>query len=369
MEKQPTVLKAPSILYLNQSDIIRLGGCSSHLYMEAVHHALILHARGEVVQPLKPYLRWREQGHIADRIIAMPAYLGGGRPMAGIKWIGSKHDNPARFGLSRASALTLLNDPETHYPIAILEGSLISGMRTAAVTALAARHLAKKTFRRVACLGCGPIAQMQLKTLLEQFSGIEEIHLFDLVPEAAWRLVAALRPQFSEVKYQVDPSAEAAVRAGEVVITCTVADQPYLHYDWLQKGAFIGNVSIMDLHKEVFVRADKVVVDDWDQSNREKKIVNQLVLEGRFSRERLHAELGEILAGEKPGRESDDEIILLNPMGIAIEDIACAQEIYQRALAERVGTRLSLYGSEFEPLRGEEKQKAGEQVSLKTEVQ
>ncbi|MNJ73034.1 alanine dehydrogenase [compost metagenome] len=88
--------------------------------------------------------------------------------------------------------------------------------------------------------------------------------------------------------------------------------------------------------------ADKVIVDDWDQSNREKKISNQLVLEGRFSREQLHAELGEILIGAKPGREQENEIIVLNPMGMAVEDIASAAEVYHQALAANRGTRLWL---------------------------
>ena len=98
----------------------------------------------------------------------------------------------------------------------------------------------------------------------------------------------------------------------------------------------------MDVHKEVFLKADKVVVDDWEQSNREKKVINQLVLEGRFSREQLHAELGEIIIGHRPGRGSNEEIIVLNPMGMAIEDIACAQVIYQKALAAQIGSYLSL---------------------------
>lgn len=343
MELHPSVSQPPTILYLSKSDIIKLGGNSSNLYIEAVSHALNLHARGEIVQPLKPYLRWRgNEGHIADRIIAMPAYLGGESSVAGLKWVGSKHDNPSRRGLERASALIILNDTETHYPIAIMEGSLISGMRTAAVTSVAARYLARTGFCHVTCIGCGPIARMQLLTLLEQFPSITTIHLFDLNPFAAKDLVEALHQRFPDVKYQITTTAEEAVRSGEVVITCTITDKPYIPYEWLQKGTFVSNVSIMDVHKEVFLKADKVVVDDWDQSNREKKVINQLVLEGKFSRDQLHAELGEIIVGRRSGRESNEEIIILNPMGMAIEDIACAQSIYQKAIAERVGTLLSL---------------------------
>jgi ornithine cyclodeaminase len=122
-----------------------------------------------------------------------------------------------------------------------------------------------------------------------------------------------------------------------------VTDRPYLAFHWLSRGTFLANVSIMDVERDVFLKVDKVVVDDWDQSNREKKIINLLVEAGEFSREQLHAELGEIIVGDKPGRETDDEIILLNPMGMAIDDIACAKAILGRAEDRNIGTVLPLF--------------------------
>ncbi|SEN05307.1 2,3-diaminopropionate biosynthesis protein SbnB [Lihuaxuella thermophila] len=338
-----TNVEKPEILYLSKKDILELGGGHSDLYVNAIHRAFELHAEGNFVQPLKPYLRSRgKDGHIADRIIAMPAHIG--HPgISGIKWVGSKHDNPRRRGLERASALIILNDPETNYPIAIMEGSLISGMRTAAVTVVASRFLAKPGFKQISCIGCGVIARMQLFSMIEQFPQIETIHLFDLSPAAADQLSQAIREKAPHVRVKCCQSVEEAVKQGEVVITCTVAEQPYIPFDWIQEGTFISNVSIMDFHKEVFLKADKVIVDDWEQSNREKKVIHQLVLEGKFSREQLHAELGEIVTGQKPGRENDQEIILLNPMGMAIEDIACAEKIYHEALKKGIGTKLSLY--------------------------
>ncbi|ENO81008.1 ornithine cyclodeaminase [Thauera sp. 27] len=335
---------SPGLLYLSRSDLIELGGGHSQPYVDAIAEGLATHARGAYVQPLKPYLRWPGADHIADRIIAMPCYLGGEDPIAGLKWIGSRQHNPARFGLERASAVVVLNDAQTNYPIAIMEGGLISGMRTAAITAVATRHLARSGFTDVACIGCGPIARMQMQTLLEQFPSIERLHLFDLSPSAADALSRTFKDSFPRVAMLRAPSAEAAVRECDVVVTCTVADAPYLAFDWLKAGAFVSNVSIMDVHKDAYEKADKVVVDDWDQSNREKKIINQLVLEGRFSRERLHAELGEIVIGERPGRERDDEIILLNPMGMALDDLVCARHFYRLAEAQGVGTLLPLFG-------------------------
>lgn len=349
-----------SLLYLSREHIRRLGGEASELYVKAVGKALRLHARGEFVQPLKPYLRsGGEGGHIADRIIAMPAHIGGESPVSGIKWIGSKHDNPAQRGLERASGVIVLNDPESNYPVAVLEAGLISGMRTAAVTVIGAKYLAQPLFRSVACIGCGAIAAMQLTSLLEQFPAIAEVHLYDVSRQAAVRLQQSLASRFVAVNVVVAANAEHAVRAGQVVVTCTVADKPYLPFEWLSKGAFVSNISIMDLHKEVFERADKVVVDDWSQANREKKIIHQLVEEGRFSRERLYAELGEIVSGMKEGRQSADEIVVLNPMGMAVEDIASAQELYVRAVRKGVGVRLPLFGADdLEEIAGAEKQTA-----------
>jgi 2,3-diaminopropionate biosynthesis protein SbnB len=332
-----------SILYLGKKEILELGGGSSDLYVSAVGRALELHAKKDFVQPLKPYLRTNgKEGHIADRIIAMPAYIGGNEPISGLKWIGSKHDNPSVRGKERASGLVILNDPESNYPLAVMEASIISGMRTAAVSVIGARYLAKKGFQHVACMGCGIIAEMQLNSLLEQFPHITTIHLFDLNQDAAAKLATKLKERFTQLEIEIYEQAEKAVRRGEVVVTCTVTDTPYIPFEWLQKGSFVSNISIMDVHKDVFLKADKVVVDDWDQSNREKKIINQLVLEGSFSHEQLHAELGEILIGQKTGRESEEEIIILNPMGMAVEDIASAQEIYLRAISANVGTRLNL---------------------------
>lgn len=339
----PDNAKSPEILYLCREDIVRLGGLESQVYTQAIREVLTVHANGNFVQPLKPYLRANgEDDHIADRIIAMPAHIGEPRT-SGLKWIGSKHDNPRCNGLERASALIVLNDPDSNYPIAVMEGGLISGMRTAAVTVVAAQHLAREGFETVACVGCGAIARMQLSSLLEHFAQISCISLFDSYPEAAERLAVELNERFPGVRIQVTENAENAVREGEVVVTCTVTDRPYIPADWFREGVFICNVSIMDICKEAFVEVDKLVVDDWEQSNREKKIINQLVEEGRLSRDGLHAELGEIVIGRRPGRESDGERILLNPMGMAIEDIACARVFYDKAIDSGVGTRLRLW--------------------------
>ncbi len=224
-----------------------------------------------------------------------------------------------------------------------MEASLISSMRTAAVSVIAAQKLAKKGFEALTIIGCGLIGDRQLQSMLEQFDHIKQVYVFDQFEKASANFIEKWAEARPDIHFVQATTAKEAVENGEVVITCTVTDKPYIEYDWIQKGTFISNISIMDIKKDVFTQADKVLVDDWSQANREKKTINQLVLEGRFSREALHAELGELLTGAKPGRENDDEIILLNPMGMAIEDISSAYYIYKEAKQQQIGTILSLY--------------------------
>jgi 2,3-diaminopropionate biosynthesis protein SbnB len=340
MATTPQAPAPGALLYLSRADVRAAMGDSIRAYVEALREALALHAGGGTAQPLKPYLRWRENGHIADRIIAMPAYVGGQAPMAGIKWIGSKHDNPAARGIPRASAVIVLNDAETHFPVAVMEGGEISGMRTAGVTVLAAELLACEGFERVALVGCGFIGRLHALGLLESFPSIRAFHLYDVDAQAARRLAAELGER--GVETLPCASAEEAVRAGEVVVPCTVTDTPYITLDWIAPGAFVSNISLMDVEPDVYVEVDKLVVDDWDQCNREGKTIHRLVEAGRLARAGLHAELGEIVDGSRPGRTDSDERIMLSPMGMAVEDVACAAAVYRRALAAGAGTWLTL---------------------------
>jgi ornithine cyclodeaminase len=122
------------------------------------------------------------------------------------------------------------------------------------------------------------------------------------------------------------------VRDANVIITATTGAREYLQKDWVAPGGLIVALSLDDCTPELFLSADKVVVDDFDQCNREEKLLHRLNRAGRFRREQVHAELGEVIAGSKAGRERDHERIYLNPMGMAIEDLATAKAAYDRAV-------------------------------------
>jgi N-[(2S)-2-amino-2-carboxyethyl]-L-glutamate dehydrogenase len=334
---------ARGVLVLGAGDLGRVGGRDPQQYLEPVRQAFASHARGETVLPLKPYLYAPgPDHHPADRIIAMPAHVGG---VSGLKWIGSKHDNPTARGLPRASAVIVLNDPATNRPIAILEGALISSMRTAAASLVASQLLARSDSATVAIVGCGVIGQRHAEAFTQCWPALERLVLHDVETSRAVELSEFLSRR-GAVDVDVAADAEAAARAADILVTCTVGASPYVERSWLSPGSFVANVSLVDVTEDVFTSVDKLVVDDWDQCNREGKTIHQLTTRGVLSREDLYAELGEVVVGTKPGRENEEEIILLNPMGIAITDVACAHLLYRAAVAAGVGTWFDLEGTE-----------------------
>lgn len=298
----------------------------------AVSAALSCHARGDYVQPLKPYVRPRGRAdeYRGGRFIAMLAYVGQPVDVAGIKWIAGFPCNIER-GLPRASGIIVLNSTESGLPFAVMECATVSARRTAAVASLAVDHLAPTGSRRVALLGAGPIAKAVLESLTDRQRGIERVSVFDPQLDRLNEFITQSRHN-PEVSLAAAVDARECVRDANVIITATTGAREYLQPDWLAAGGLIVPLSLDDCSPEVFLSADKVVVDDFDQCNREEKLLHRLTQAGRFCRAQVHAELGEIIVGSKLGRESDSERIYVNAMGMAIEDLAAAKAAYDRAV-------------------------------------
>ncbi|MFH0770772.1 MAG: 2,3-diaminopropionate biosynthesis protein SbnB [Candidatus Peregrinibacteria bacterium] len=304
----------------------------------AVANALACHARGDFQQPLKPYIRpkGREQERTGGRFIAMPAYLGGDLQAAGLKWIAGFPANIEK-GLPRASGLMALNSTETGRLLALMPCETLSARRTAAIAALSFDHLAPPPPRKVAVIGAGPIGRSVLEALVSHPErGIVEARLCDLRRQRAEEAVHLLSG-ISLPPVRIFTDAQSCVQDAEVVVTATTGSRDYLQNEWLSRGRLLVALSLDDCKPEVLLSSDKVVVDDFDQCCREEKLLHRLVQERRFSRERIAATLGEIINGTKTGRTQASENIYVNPMGMAIEDVAVAQTVFRKALREHIG--------------------------------
>jgi ornithine cyclodeaminase len=280
------------------------------------------------------------------RINAMPAYVGGDVHLCGLKWIAGFPNNPVRHGLPRANALMVLNDADTGMPLAILEATWLSALRTGAVTGIGARYLARKDSASLAIIGAGVQAWTQFEALLAVLPGIIEVRVYDVRREAAEAMASRCVECGPGIAARVAATPEEAIRNSDCVVTATVADEPIVKAAWLKPGVFFAHVgSYQEEEEAVILEADKVVVDIWEEVlHRKTPLLARMFQAGKITAARIHANLGEIINGQKAGRQSDGERIFFCPLGLGSEDVALAAAVYRRACEANLGTLLDFSG-------------------------
>ena len=299
---------------------------------DAVHDALACHSVGSFDQPLKPYVRPGGREHEAEqgRLISMPGFVGDPVNALGAKLIAGFPSNLDR-GLPRASGIVVLNCPETGIPLAIMDCQTLSARRTAAVASVAVDHLATHSQRRIGIIGAGPICGEVISSLLSRHRDIESVAIFDVRSDRSKAMVT-LGKRFADVPFASSPTAEHCVRNSNVIVTAVTGTKNYLPLSWLSGDWLLIPLSLDDCTDDVPLAADKIICDDFAQGNREEKMLHRLTKSGKLSRANIYAELGEIVAGKKAGREGDERIYA-NLMGMAIEDIAVADRVYRKVLS------------------------------------
>lgn len=296
--------------------------------LTAVERALAAHAKKQVDQPLKVYVRpgGREKEFEFGRHIAMPCWLGDGENVVGIKWISGVPKNIKR-GLPRASGVLVLNDVETGRPLVVMECGVLSARRTGAVTAVCWKYLGSPD-DTIAIIGCGPVNKEVVVALNSLKKPIKQFRVFDLIGERATEFRRALAWQLDH-EIRVSPSLEACLTGATTVITATTNAKGYVNPELVKDTKLLIPLSLDDFRAETLLSADKIVVDDFDQCNREEKLFHHVARDGRLKRKDIYAELGEIVIGIKEGRKGHEKIYC-NCMGMAIEDISVAKAIYDR---------------------------------------
>lgn len=307
--------------------------------LEPVEEAFREHGLGHASMPSKVYLEL--PGHEGD-FRAMPAFLPALK-VAGIKWVNSHPGNPAR-GLPSVMAITILSDPETALPLALLDATYLTYVRTAAGGGVAARRLARPESRRLGLVGCGVQARAQAEALRIVMK-IGEAYLYDVRRPSAEALAAEL--ERAGVRARVVDTVRECVEAAEVLVTATPARQPVVEADWVKPGTHINAIGAdapgkQEIDGRLLKRA-KVVVDDREQAFHSGE-VNVPLEKGILRPEEIYATLGEVVAGKKPGRTSADEITLFDSTGLAIQDLAVARLAYERCRQRGLGVSVDLLG-------------------------
>jgi 2,3-diaminopropionate biosynthesis protein SbnB len=331
-------------LYLNQKDI-QATGVSMETALEAVEDAFRLHHRGQVNLPYKTVLDLgeRERG----RGNAMPAYVGGEYDVFGIKWIAGFPRNPVDHGLPRGTGLFILNDAWKGVPLAVMDCTLLSAMRTGAVTGVGAKYLARPDSKSVAMIGAGVQARTQLEALKIVLPGLQEVRAYDIRRETSASFAAEMNRRYDgeDLSVRAVNNPQEAVVEADIVVTVTVADEPIVKERWMKRGSFFAAVgSYQEEEFEVVSNSDKVVVDGIDHVlHRETPVIALMIEQGKIRREDI-LEMGAIVCGDQPGRTNPEERVFFSPIGMAIEDVCLCHRVYKLAREKGVGSTLGLLG-------------------------
>jgi ornithine cyclodeaminase/alanine dehydrogenase len=320
------------LLYLSQADVVSTGVTMVEI-IDLLETAFMEKGHGRVEMPPKPGIH---PGEGDNFIHAMPAYIPALKS-AGLKWVSGFPENYKR-GLPYITGLLILNDVETGVPLAVMDCEWVTAMRTAAATAVAARRLARPESAVVGILGCGVQGKTNTEALNVLFP-LEKVVAYDVLPEAAQSFTQEINSRFGLAVEIVETPREAVTGCDMVVTAGPILKVPHatIEAGWMDAGAFASLVDFDSYwHPEAMKQIDKFCTDDVPQLLHYKEV-------GYFQDiPPIHADLGELAAGKKPGRQSPEERTMTCNLGLAMDDMATAPTIYQRAVEKGIGTWLPL---------------------------
>jgi len=327
-------MNSGSVLLLSSADVRAL--LTMDECIAAVELAFRLHGESKTFPPAVLGLHVSRGGfHIKAGVLSLA------RNYFAAKVNANFPDNPGRFGLATIQGMVILCDADNGSPLAILDSADITALRTAAATAVASKHLARPDSRVVTICGCGIQGRAQLAALSRVFP-IETVFAYDKSRDNALKFMSDVNASLN-IPITVIDDLTAHVRSSDICVTCTTSQEPLISQDDVCPGIFVAAVGAdnpqkQEIHPTLIARS-KVVCDVIEQCAAMGDLHHALDA-GTIQTESVHAELGEIVAGRKRGRESAEEVIVFDSTGMALQDVATAATVYEKAIREQAGTSL-----------------------------
>jgi ornithine cyclodeaminase/alanine dehydrogenase len=324
MEKQ--------FLYLSQADV-ESAGLSMAEIIDLLETAFKEKGERRVEMPPKPGIH---PGDGDNFIHAMPAYIPA-MNSAGVKWVSGFPENYKR-GLPYINGLLILNDPETGVPVSVMDCVWITAMRTAAATAVAARRLARSDSTVLGILGCGVQGRTNTEALKVLFP-LERVMAYDVLPDAVESFGQFVTTELDLEVVPVNHPRDAVTGCDLVVTAGPILKQPHatIQAGWLEEGAFASLVDFDSYwHPAAFEEVAKFCTDDVPQLEHYRQ--------GGYFQDipAIYADLGELVTGKKPGRQTAGERTMACNLGLAMDDMAVAPSLFKRAVEQGIGTWLPL---------------------------
>lgn len=302
-----------------------------------VEKAFFDYGQGKVNMPAKLYLIFNE---FNGDLRIMPSYSDVLK-MAGTKIVNVHPDNP-KIGLKTVMAVVVLNEAKTGLPLALMDGTYLTGMRTGAASAVATKYLARKDAGTLGVIGAGYQSIFQIAAITK-VRKIKEILVYDLFEKQVEKLAKILVKEKIKIK---KASLEETARQ-DILVTATPAREPILKREWILPGTHINAIGADAKGKEELepeiLKGAKIFIDNWEQASHSGEI-NVPLEKGLISKNDIFAELGEVVVGKKPGRENDKEITIFDSTGLAIQDLYTGNLIYNLAKKGKIGKEVEIFG-------------------------
>ena len=362
-------------LYLSEEDMIKAGVKNMASCVEVMEDLLITLYKGDYVMgganhnshgcmimfPDDPQFEGMPKNADDRRFMAMPAYLGGRYQMAGMKWYGSNVDNKKK-GLPRSILMMMLSDKDTGAPLALMSANLVSAYRTGGIPGVGAKYLARKDAKVVSIIGPGVMGKTSLAAFVSVCPQVDTVKIKGRSQRSLDAFVKFVKEELPQIKnIEVCDTVEEAVRDSDIIsFTTTVRDDvssfPYISGDWIKKGALISMPSAARFDDD-FLAGCKLVVDNsklyeaWEEeypypTYPQVQIIGtkftDLKHDGKVKAEDI-IDITDIIEKRRPGRESDDEIIVYSVGGMPVEDIAWGGTVYRNAVKMGIGIKLPLW--------------------------
>jgi len=326
--------------YLSQEDLLESGCFDIRMAIEVAEKTMLDYEQHRILFPEKIVQIFNQASQ--DRINCLPATLLN-EEICGVKWVSCFPRNPKSHEVQNLSATFLLSEIERGFPIAVLEGTLASNMRVAAMGAIAAKHLAREDSEVIGFIGAGEQAKMHLLSMKVVRPSLKECRVAAKTVEEEQQFIDELSPLFPDLKFVgADTHARSAMENADILVTATSAQAPLLKADWMKPGAFYSHIGGWEDEYEVAQKCDKIICDDWSTVTHRTQTLSRMYTEGLLSSNDIHADLHELVSGHKSGRESDSERTYFNAVGLAYIDVAIGLAMYQRAISAGNGLKLDL---------------------------
>lgn len=319
---------------ISQEDVAAIFKGNANAIYSIIEDSFNKYLAGDIIMPDKISQIFDEVSQ--NRINCMPATLIEEK-ICGMKWV-SVFPSNAPKGVQNVTGIMLLSELETGFPVAVIDGTLSTKMRTAAVGCTAAKYLAPSKVETIGIIGAGEEARMHFTLLKHLFPTIKECRVSSLNTEIEQGFIDKFKDIVPEVKFVTcDNNSHLCASGADIIVTAISAQSPVLKAADITKGGLYIHVGGWEDEYGVAQKADKIVCDEWEVVKHRSQTLCRMYKEGLLHDEDIHANLSELIAGTKVGRENDDEFIYFNSVGLSYIDINFANYIYEEAKKRGLG--------------------------------